>query len=78
MKTLDIVKIKSAEYDNARAELQAQLSERFKALVNVHGVSFVAAATNLRESSVSQYMRCKVVPISENQVIKAESILNSL
>jgi len=78
MKTLDIIRQKSAEYDNARADLQAQLSERFKQLVTNQGVSSVAAATNLRESTVSQYMRCKIAPISENQVIKAEFILNNL
>lgn len=78
MKTLDVVKLKASEYDAARAAFQSELSERFKLLVKNHGVTFVAAATGLRESSVSQYQRCKVVPISEAQVLKAEEILNNL
>jgi hypothetical protein len=78
MKTLDVVKLKASEYDESRAAFQSELSERFKSLVKNHGVTFVAAATGLRESSVSQYQRCKIVPISEAQVLKAEEILNNL
>lgn len=81
MTPLELVRQKSAEYDNQlkrQHSTSEQLSDRFKALVHKHGVSFVAAATGLRESTISQYARCKSVPVSEAQVIKAEVVLNSL
>lgn len=74
--TLDEVKNKSDKYDEKISTSKGDLSDRFKSLVKQHGVSYVSAATGLAESSVSQYNRCKVVPVSEYNVIKAETILN--
>lgn len=73
---LDKIKNESAKYDKAHQKSQELLTPRFKELVDTHGVSCVAAATGLAESSVLVYYRSKVVPISEYNVIKAEKILN--
>ena len=55
-----------------------RLTPRFKALVEKFGASAVSAATDLRESTVIQYMRCKIIPVSEYAVTKAETILSKL
>lgn len=76
------IKKLSKEYDDTHAtKEQAQrveLTPRFKALVEKFGASAVSAATGLREGTVLQYTRCKVIPVSEYAVIKAETILFAL
>jgi len=74
--TLAEIKEQNGVYDKEHKKAQALLTPRFKALVSKHGVSYVAAATGLAESSVLTYSRCKVVPVSEYNVLKAETILN--
>jgi len=74
--TLDQIRELSRKYDEEHKVNQENLTIRFKALVEKHGVSHVAAATNLNEASVLTYGRSKVVPVNEYKVIKAETILN--
>ena len=75
--TLEKIKEQSSQYDGEHKRKHTDLTPRFKALVRKHGVSYVAAATGLAESSVLVYSRCKVVPVSEYNVTKAEAILNN-
>lgn len=73
---LNDIKQQSAQYDEENKVKKDEITRRFKSLVTDHGVSAVSAATGLAESSVTQYMRCKVVLVSEYNVVKAENILN--
>lgn len=79
---LDHIKKLSKEYDSEYyAKEQAErveLTPRFKSLVEKFGASAVSAATGLREGTVIQYTRCKVIPVSEYAVNKAETILFAL
>lgn len=69
----------SEEYDREHKFSGADnRSDRFVKLVEEYGVSFVAAATGLKESTVSQYARGKDgYRISEYVITKAETILNN-
>ena len=79
---LEIIKKLAKEYDQkAQALIEAERKEytpRFVQLVDKFGVSAVSAATGLAESTVIQYLRCKVVPVSKDAIEKAECILLSL
>lgn len=76
---LEQMKNLSREYDEENQRKQENLTARFKALVDKHGVSIIAAATGLAESSVLVYSRgTKPSGVSEYVVVKAETILNNL
>lgn len=75
---LEKIRELSKKYDTDHQTASAALTPRFKALVEKYGVSAVSAATDLKESTVTQYARCKEVPVSEYAVKKAETILPSL
>ena len=76
---LDNIKNLSRQYDEENQRNQENLTARFKSLVDKHGVSVVAAAAGLAESSVLVYSRgTKPSGVSEYVVVKAETILNNL
>lgn len=75
---LEKIRQLSKKYDADHQKAGEALTPRFKALVEKFGVSAVSAATDLKESTVTQYARCKEVPVSEYAVEKAETILASL
>lgn len=79
MNNLEEIRRKSREYDrNYLKTVSAERTKRFKDLVNTYGASAVSAATELKESTVVQYMRCKTVPVGENTIRKAETVLSSM
>lgn len=73
---LQQIKDASKKYDDEHKANQSDLTTRFKTLVDNHGVSAVAAATGLAESTVLVYKRQKLADLSEYKVVKAEKILN--
>lgn len=72
---LQEIKEKSKQYD---LESETSRLGRIQSLVETHGVSAVAAAAGLKESSVLQYARDKSgTQISDYTLTKAENILSS-
>lgn len=71
---LQEIKEKSKQYD---LESETSRLGRIQSLVETHGVSAVAAAAGLKESSVLQYTRDKSTQISDYTLTKAENILSS-
>lgn len=75
---IETIKNLSEQYDRQHKSLQEDLRQRFKDLVAKYGVSAVAAASGLAESSVSVYSRRNGATVSEYTVVKVETILNNL
>ncbi len=73
--TLDQIRTLAEKYDQDMAGCRIDATNKFKELVEQHGVSYVAAASGLAESTVSQYSRCKIIPISEYTLNKIINIL---
>lgn len=70
----------SEDYDKESVKVRENRLQRMLVLIDTHGVSNVAAAAGLKESSVVQLSRTKgeTHNISERRLAKAESILASL
>lgn len=74
---LKAIREKAEQYDLDSQATHIERLERIQSLVETHGVSAVAAAAGLKESSVLQYTRDKKTQISEYTLTKAEQILSS-
>ena len=73
MRNMDL-KNKAHAYDLQR---KAELSKRFKKVVDQYGVTTVADLLGLKESTVQVYARSGAkAAVTEYDVVKAETLLN--
>lgn len=78
MNKLDKIRQLKGSDTSDTPEIRVARRERLRKLVKAHGYDAVAAATDWKVSTISQYLRNRSPMISDQKLSRAEAILSSI